>query len=464
MTGCILLAAGRSLRFGGNKLLYPFQGRFLLDRAIDAIPPGLPAAAVVSCAATARLAENRGLRVLLNDRPEDGISYSIRLGVAALSHCDALIFLVADQPLLRCDTLQRLIRLSETHPGKICAASADGVRGNPCLFPREFYPELLSLRGDRGGSAVIARHRDRLLLAELPKEQLRDIDTRADLALEKEDSPMDIKLIALDLDGTLLTPDKQLSPRNRAALDAAAAKGIHIVPATGRLYDGMPSFIRELPYVRYIITTNGGQVYDAVEKKDLHEACIPLELALRVYDYLDTLPVIYDCYLDGAAYMPRDFLLRAEEYLPGDPHNLQMVRNLRKPVDDFKGFLRSRGRPLQKMQFFLKDPSMRPGYIRELEQRFPDLAISFSMPHNVEINIRNAVKGEALRFLCAYLGFGPGEAAAFGDGLNDVSMLKAAGVGVAMENAEPEALAAANYRTCSNREDGVAVFLEKHIL
>ena len=275
---------------------------------------------------------------------------------------------------------------------------------------------------------------------------------------------MDIKLIALDLDGTLLTPDKQLSPRSRAALDAAAQKGIYIVPTTGRLYDGMPAFIRELPYLRYVITTNGGQVYDAVAKKSLHDACIPLELALRVYDYLDTLPVIYDCYLDGEAFMPRDFLLHAEEYLPGDPHNLQMIRGLRKPVDDFRGFLLEKGRPLQKMQFFLKDPALRPGYMRELERRFPELAVSFSMPHNVEINILSAVKGEALRFLCSYLGFGLEQAAAFGDGLNDVTMLEAAGVGVAMANAEPEALAAARYRTLSNREDGVAVFLEKHIL
>ena len=71
------------------------------------------------------------------------------------------------------------------------------------------------------------------------------------------------KLIALDLDGTLLLPDKSLSARNRAALDAAAAAGIRIVPATGRLYAGLPYFIRALPYLRYLIAINGAQVYDA---------------------------------------------------------------------------------------------------------------------------------------------------------------------------------------------------------
>ena len=90
--------------------------------------------------------------------------------------------------------------------------------------------------------------------------------------------------------------------------------------------------------------------------------------------------------------------------------------------------------------------------------------MSFSQPHNVEVNIKNAVKGEGLRFLCGHLGIPLAEAAAFGDGVNDVSMLETAGVGVAMANGEPEALAAAKYRTGSNREDGVAQFLEAHVL
>ncbi len=275
---------------------------------------------------------------------------------------------------------------------------------------------------------------------------------------------MKIKLIALDLDGTLLTPEKELTPRTRAALDAAAAQGIWIVPTTGRIYEGLPEFIRNLPYLRYVITVNGGQVYDAVTKEILHKAYIPLDLAMRVYDYLDTLPVAYDCYLDGEAFMQREKLEHLGDYIPDDPHNLQMSVRLRKPLDDFKGYLRRENRPLQKLQFFLADVSGRPALMCELEHRFPKLAVSFSQPHNVEVNVRSAVKGEGLRFLCKHLGIPLSEAAAFGDGVNDVSMLETAGVGVAMANAEPEALAAANYRTASNKEDGVARFLETYVL
>lgn len=273
---------------------------------------------------------------------------------------------------------------------------------------------------------------------------------------------MTTKLIALDLDGTLLTSDKTLSPRNRAALDAAAAKGIWVVPTTGRIFAGMPQFIRELPYVRYAITVNGGQVEDRGEI--LHMAYVPLKLALAIYDVLDTMDVVYDCYLDGRAYMPSKQLARIEQYIPDDPHSLSMVRRLRQPAEDFRGLLEQENRPLQKLQFFMRDPAQRPAWMAMLQERFPETSITYSMPHNVEINTCDAVKGKGLRFLCDYLGIGIRDAVAFGDGLNDVTMLEAAGVGVAMGNAVPEAIAAADLVTDSNDADGVARYLEQYVL
>ena len=78
---------------------------------------------------------------------------------------------------------------------------------------------------------------------------------------------MSIQMILLDLDGTLLTSDKRLSPGNRAALERAAARGVHIVPSTGRFYSGMPQVVRELPFVRYVVSINGALIYDAAEDK-----------------------------------------------------------------------------------------------------------------------------------------------------------------------------------------------------
>ena len=89
-----------------------------------------------------------------------------------------------------------------------------------------------------------------------------------------------VRLVALDLDGTLLDSEKRLSERNRAALEMAAAKGVHIVPTTGRFFGMMPEAIRALPFVRYAITVNGAQVYDRETDSALARAEIPVATAI----------------------------------------------------------------------------------------------------------------------------------------------------------------------------------------
>ena len=103
----------------------------------------------------------------------------------------------------------------------------------------------------------------------------------------------------LDLDGTLLTTGKKISPANYAALEQAAARGIHIVPCTGRYFIGMPEDVRALPFLRYAITINGADIYDIKENKSLHQALTSAKRADEVFAVLDTLPIIYDCFQDG---------------------------------------------------------------------------------------------------------------------------------------------------------------------
>ncbi len=273
----------------------------------------------------------------------------------------------------------------------------------------------------------------------------------------------DIKLIALDLDGTLLNSDKQLTQQNAQALACAAARGIEIVPTTGRFFSGMPEVIRSLPYLHYAITINGAAVYDVRCDADIARAEIPLPLAVEIMRYLDTLPVIYDCYMNNWGWMTRAMQLRADAFAP-DEHYLRMIRNLRTPVDDLKSYLLETGRDVQKIQLFLTDPALRLTLLRQLGGQFEGLCVSSSVPNNIEINSTDANKGEALRKLAAHLGLDISQTMAFGDGLNDLSMLRAAGVGVAMENACPEAKQAADYVTGSCDESGVAAAIERFCL
>ena len=271
---------------------------------------------------------------------------------------------------------------------------------------------------------------------------------------------MSIKLILLDLDGTLLTGDKKISPANYDALERCAAAGVHIVPSTGRFYGGMPQVVRDLPFVRYVVAINGARIHDVKEDKVLCREEIDLEAAFRVYDELDKLPVIYDCYMGSSGYDDAAMYERIDEFI-SDPRVNAMVKGTRKPVPDFRAFLREQGCPLQKIQMFFKDMDRRARELERLPKLFPDLVVTSSSANHIEFNAKNANKGEALRFLCRHLGLDVSESMSFGDSSNDLSMIVAAGIGVAMANADRAVLEAADYVTDTNDNDGVAKAIAK---
>lgn len=264
-----------------------------------------------------------------------------------------------------------------------------------------------------------------------------------------------IKLIALDLDGTLLGPDKLLSAENAAALERAAREGIEIVPATGRFYRGMPQIIRDLPYVRYVITINGAQVFDVARQQTVCGSEIPWQRAVSVMERLDGLPVIYDCFQNGWGWMTQRLYDQVERYTENG-HTLDMLRQLRTPVPELKAFLKERAAGVQKIQMFFQDMELRAAMLRSLPEEFPDLVVSTAIVNNIEINSREATKGVALEKLAAHLGVPAAQTMAFGDDLNDIPMLRAAGIGVAMKNAAEEVKRAADYVTDSCDDSGVA--------
>ena len=272
-----------------------------------------------------------------------------------------------------------------------------------------------------------------------------------------------IKIIALDLDGTLLDSQKRLSEENRLALEMAAAKGIEIVPTTGRIYAIVPEVVRALPFVNYAITVNGAEVYDVKNDRVLAKNELPWEKAVEVMEYLDGFDVVYDCYQNGAGYMTKAYLDKVGNYLTS-AYFEEIYKKTRIPVPELKEYLREKGQGVQKLQFCTKDQALRAFLLEDVKTRFDGIAVSTALPYNGEVNAENGHKGGALEALCAHLGYTMENVMTFGDGLNDVTMLQMAGVSVAMENAAPEVKVAAKYVTGNCDESGVAQAIWKFCL
>jgi Cof subfamily protein (haloacid dehalogenase superfamily) len=277
----------------------------------------------------------------------------------------------------------------------------------------------------------------------------------------------EIKVVALDLDGTLLDSQKNLSERNRAALARAAEKGAVIVPTTGRFFGMIPPAVRDLPFVRYAITVNGAQVYDRETDSAIAREEIPLATAVGIMEILDRHDVVYDCYRLNWGWVTAAHQEKAADYATDD-HYLRLVREFRRPVPELKAHLRATAAEgdVQKVMLFAKkaDEAAAKADLaairREVSAAFPEIKVTASTWNDLEFNAPTAHKGRALERLAKHLGLTLGNCAAFGDGLNDLTMVAAAGLGVAMGNAVADVRDAAKVIVRSNDDDGVGRLLD----
>ena len=180
--GCVLLAAGFASRFGTNKLFETFSGETLIAHALalTALDCFDQRCVVTQYDAVAALAESAGILCVRNDRPEAGISESVKRGAAALSGVDGWLFLASDQPALRPETLKGLAALWREAPDIPAALALNGQRRAPCILPARLYAGIQSLTGDVGGAQLI-KHEAHIRLLEAPADELMDVDRREDL-------------------------------------------------------------------------------------------------------------------------------------------------------------------------------------------------------------------------------------------------------------------------------------------
>lgn len=265
---------------------------------------------------------------------------------------------------------------------------------------------------------------------------------------------MDIKAIFLDLDGTLNNDAKVITPRTAAALRAAQELGVRLVLASARPSPGLfkeRDVLKLREFGGILMSYNGGRIVDAQTDKVLFETAMEQEQARTVLRFLEALPVmpILD---DGKQfYVTNKNGYKVDYECKNNGMSCTQVDNLA----DFLCFS-----PVKILMS--AEPPILPQVQKEIDTFLPhELTVVQTAPFYLEVIPTAINKGQGVLDTCKALGIAPADTVAFGDAENDIPMLKAAGIGVAMGNAVPTVKAAADEVTLSNNADGIAVWLEK---
>ncbi|WP_411909149.1 Cof-type HAD-IIB family hydrolase [Bacillus sp. RAR_GA_16] len=243
--------------------------------------------------------------------------------------------------------------------------------------------------------------------------------------MEKE-----IKLIALDMDGTLVNHDGEVSEENEAAVQRAKEKGIHVVLSTGRSLPFCRDIAEQLGHSAYLVTVNGGQIYDQ-ELNLVDSTHLDHQLVERLWELKEK----HDVYFWSST--------------------TEGVFNTQKPfereINDYNWL---------KFGFDIKDDHVRKVIADEVMAN-EALEVTNSSPTNLEINPAGVNKAAALMKVCEWLDLSMENVMAVGDSMNDIAMIREAGFGVAMGNAQDLVKEAANWVTKDYTEHGVAYAIDQ---
>lgn len=268
---------------------------------------------------------------------------------------------------------------------------------------------------------------------------------------------MRAKALVLDIDGTLTNSRKEISPATKAVIFAALEKGHKCVLASGRPAFGMRRYARDLELEKhggYLLSHNGARVVACGTGEVIYENPLPLAAVPGLYEFAAK----NRC---GLATHLEDTVISAfapDKYVSWEAHiNGMPVRH----VEDFPAFVDF---DIYKC-FMTAEGERAEGLEKKLRARYGDmLAIYRSEPYFIEIVPRGVDKGDSLRRLMEHMGIAREDVICCGDGFNDISMMRYAGVGVAMGNAQQAVKDAADYVTASNDEDGLVQIIEGFLL
>lgn len=271
----------------------------------------------------------------------------------------------------------------------------------------------------------------------------------------------DIKVIAMDLDGTALNHQKQLTERTRSAIQNAAKSGIQIVVATGRTFSSLAPEVLAMPEITCAITSNGAVVNRIPDGAVLLHNYPNPETVSEIAGMIQEEKIDTEVCTGGQAYIGQSYYDRVLEGKTN--RDVQYVKTTRHPVPDIYQFLLQHRVAIENINLNFKTLEEKQQWQQRF-QKLPGVTPTSSFLFNVELGGATTSKAHALQALLDEWQMTSQQVMAFGDSENDLGMIQLAGIGVAMANGMGEVKQAADLLAESNEEDGVAKIIEQLIV
>ncbi len=268
-----------------------------------------------------------------------------------------------------------------------------------------------------------------------------------------------IRLVALDMDGTLFDHNSNITEMDQKAVKAATDTGVTVVISTGRPYSGLPIELLSSLGIRYAITTNGSAVYRIPEKECIFSSNMTPQIVVPIIKRILEKDVYFDVYVGGNAYSQHSMAPLIDDLLISDSVKAY-VKKSRIFVDDLVSFVEDREIDAQKVTVNFcrnEDGTIRDrDSVKAILAEYPQITYLSGGFYNLEFTKAGTTKAMGLRFLAEHLGIDMSQTMACGDSPNDLDIIQTAAIGVAMDNADPRVKEAADFITLSNEEGGVA--------
>ncbi len=267
---------------------------------------------------------------------------------------------------------------------------------------------------------------------------------------------MKFKLIAIDMDGTLLNSQNDISLRTKNAIDKAKDKGVNIVLATGRILESAKIFADELKLSNPILACNGAIIIDKY-RNVIYNRPVEIDLAKKVMNLGREYDIYYHFYNEEFLFSNK-YVKGIADYYSGKSQRIDI-----KLFKDDNEILENKDLNIFKFLFIDNDMD-KLNNLRKDFAAIEGLNITKSWENNLEVMDFRASKGIGLEYLCNEMNISQDQVIAIGDSENDLTMLAFAGLGVAMGNGDEVVKLKSDYITATNDEDGVAKVIEKFIL